>query len=144
MNQTDDAPHTAPTLPSPASGGRSGRGRGKSQALITPSWYAEMTARLRRIADGLLRQHEERLRPPLELLDNPSGAALLRETSDILALWSVCGNSPCRRARECRRDFGRCVARFAPLMPPGARAHVIAELRERHQFRSFPRKRVAG
>ena len=100
---------------------------------MTPSraFIAAMNAKLFRIADRLLRYHEDRLRPPLDVLDNPSGRALLREASDIIGLWKACEKSACWRGRRCRREAGRCVARFAPLVPPEARAEVIATLRER-------------
>ncbi len=107
----------------------------------SPAWYAEMNAKLFRIADRLLRYHEDRLRPPEEVLDNPLGIALLREASGIMALWAVCENSACRRARSCRRPPFHCIKHYAPLLPPEARAGVTALLRERHHLRSFPRKR---
>ncbi|MEX0842336.1 MAG: hypothetical protein WD039_08650 [Xanthobacteraceae bacterium] len=104
----------------------------------SPAWHAEMRARLYRLVDTQLRHLEDRLRPPLDVLDNPSGRALLREASDIVGLWKACEKSACRRARRCRRQAGRCVARFAPLVPPHARAQVIARLRERHTIFRVP------
>ena len=99
---------------------------------MTPSstFYAKMNAKLFRIADRLLRYYEDRLRPPEEVLDNPLGIALLRRASDMMALWGACENKACRRARKCRRKPNDCVARYAPLLPPNARADVIARLRD--------------
>ena len=104
---------------------------------LSPAWHAEMRARLYRLVDTQLRYLEDCLRPPLDVLDNPSGRALLREASDIIGLWKACEKSACWRGRRCRREAGRCVARFAPLVPPEACAGVIATLRERHTRRLF-------
>jgi len=104
---------------------------------LSPAWHAEMRARLYRLVDTQLRYLEDCLRPPLDVLDNPSGRALLREASGIMALWAVCENSACRRARSCRRPPFHCIKHYAPLLPPEARAGVIARLRERHTRRLF-------
>jgi hypothetical protein len=104
----------------------------------SPAWYAETQERLYRLVDRQLCYFEERLRPPLEVLDNAQGAALLRRAADLIGLWRVCEKSACRRGRRCRRDGGRCLARFAPLVPPQLGAQVMAKLREEHGLPQRP------
>ncbi len=95
----------------------------------SPTWHAEMKDKLYGMVLRQLRYHEDRL-DPMRVLDNPLGIALLRRASDMMALWGACENKACRRSRECRRKPNDCVARYAPLLPPEARAGVIARLRD--------------
>ncbi len=55
----------------------------------------------------------------------------------MLALWGVCGNAKCRRARACRGDVCACVARKALLVPEGAREGVKAMIEGRQDGAKF-------
>lgn len=64
-------------------------------------------------------------------------AALFRFSADMLALWGVCANAKCRRARTCRGDAHDCVARHAPLVPEDAREGMKAMIEGKHEGLSF-------
>ena len=95
----------------------------------SPAFIADAQQKMFRMVRVLLDHIEQRI-APLDAPDNPLLTALLREASDMMALWGACENKACRRARECRRKPNDCVARYAPLLPPNARADVIARLRD--------------
>ncbi len=62
---------------------------------------------------------------------------LFRFSANMLALWGLCANVKCRRARACRGDCRDCVPRYAPLVPEDAREGVKAMVEGRMHDMSF-------
>lgn len=52
----------------------------------------------------------------------------LREVSNFLALWRVCGNARCRRAKTCRGRAQLCGKRNTRNIPPSVREFFVAFL----------------
>jgi hypothetical protein len=93
-----------------------------------------LIARIEGVMETLERQISPREEP-----DNPLRTALMRQVADRLAFWGSCGSRACLRARRCRRKPRGCVTACGPLVPPDARASVMARLR-----RSFSLSPLAG
>jgi len=60
--------------------------------------------------------------------NNKTHERQLREASNFLALWRLCGNAKCRRARCCRGRALLCGRRNSKSIPPSVREFFIAFL----------------
>ncbi len=61
----------------------------------------------------------------------------LRHWSNFLALWRVCGNAACRRAKCCRGRARLCGQENTKNIPPAAREFFVAFLAGKHYGVSF-------
>jgi hypothetical protein len=52
----------------------------------------------------------------------------LRQVSNFLALWRVCGNAACRRAKTCRGRAQLCGRKNSKNVPPSVREFFVAFL----------------
>jgi hypothetical protein len=61
----------------------------------------------------------------------------LHHLSNLLGIPHLCGRAACRRAKSCSGDGDACTARYAALVPEGARRFAVTLLEAREAGHTF-------